>query len=217
MSVLEKNEKEEFMKRWYKKVNRGLLLAGILLIGLVCYTTAGTIQFNQQKESAKKLVEDYMQAIMEFAVDKTASKIQAEELIGTYWEEKEMRLQDGGIDKEEFQMQINQFLEEKNENLEQLSGIMTDYQIRKYGTKGALCQIGYNYDFTLAGETTVILPNGIEVIDKELWTEYGLEIDQKAKRSEQLNLNIYLTLTDNGWKIVRIGIGNYMNNTMTAA
>ena len=137
--------------------------------------------------------------------------------MGTYWEKKEMRLQDGGMDKEVFQMQMNQFLEEKNGNLEQLSGIMTDYQINKYGTNGALCKIEYNYDFTLSGETVVILPTGIEVISKEVWTEYGLETDQKAKRNEQLSANVYLTLTDDGWKIVRITIDRYMVNNMTAA
>ena len=114
------------MKRWYKKVNRGLVLAMILIVGLVSYITVGTIQFNQQKESAKELIENYMEAVMKFAVDKRASNIQAEQLMGTYWEKKEMRLQDGGMDKEVFQMQMNQFLEEKNGNLEQLSGIMTD-------------------------------------------------------------------------------------------
>lgn len=205
------------MKRWYKKVNRGLVLAMILIVGLVSYITVGTIQFNQQKESAKELIENYMEAVMKFAVDKRASNIQAEQLMGTYWEKKEMRLQDGGIDKEVFQMQMNQFLEEKNENLEQLSGIMTDYQISKYGTNGALCKIEYNYDFTLSGETVVILPTGIEVISKEVWTEYGLETDQKAKRNEQLSANVYLTLTDDGWKIVRITIDRYMVNNMTAA
>lgn len=205
------------MKRWYKKVNRGLVLAMILIVGLVSYITVGTIQFNQQKESAKELIENYMEAVMKFAVDKRASNIQAEQLMGTYWEKKEMRLQDGGIDKEVFQMQMNQFLEEKNENLEQLSGIMTDYQINKYGTNGALCKIEYNYDFTLSGETVVILPTGIEVISKEVWTEYGLETDQKAKRNEQLSANVYLTLTDDGWKIVRITIDRYMVNNMTAA
>lgn len=204
------------MKRWYKKVNRGLVLAVILFIGLVSYITVGTIQFNQQKESAKELIENYMEAVMKFAADKTASNIQVEQLMGTYWEKKEMRLQDGGLDKEEFQIQMDQFLEEKNENLEQLSGIMTDYQISKYGTKGALCKIEYNYDFTLSGETVVILPTGIEVISEDLWTEYGLETDQKAKRNEQLSANIYLTLTDDGWKIVRITINNYIVNNMTA-
>ncbi|HIR88657.1 MAG TPA: hypothetical protein IAC96_06875 [Candidatus Fimimorpha faecalis] len=205
------------MKRWYKKVNRGLVLAMILIVGLVSYITVGTIQFNQQKESAKELIENYMEAVMKFAVDKRASNIQAEQLMGTYWEKKEMRLQDGGMDKEVFQMQMDQFLEEKNENLEQLSGIMTDYQINKYGTNGALCKIEYNYDFTLSGETVVILPTGIEVISKEVWTEYGLETDQKAKRNEQLSANVYLTLTDDGWKIVRITIDRYMVNNMTAA
>lgn len=205
------------MKRWYKKVNRGLVLAMILIVGLVSYITVGTIQFNQQKESAKELIENYMEAVMKFAVDKRASNIQAEQLMSTYWEEKEMRLQDGGMDKEVFQMQMDQFLEEKNENLEQLSGIMTDYQINKYGTNGALCKIEYNYDFTLSGETVVILPTGIEVISKEVWTEYGLETDQKAKRNEQLSANVYLTLTDDGWKIVRITIDRYMVNNMTAA
>ena len=205
------------MKRWYKKVNRGLVLAMILIVGLVSYITVGTIQFNQQKESAKELIENYMEAVMKFAVDKRASNIQAEQLMGTYWEKKEMRLQDGGMDKEVFQMQMDQFLEEKNENLEQLSGIMTDYQINKYVTNVALCKIEYNYDFTLSGETVVILPTGIEVISKEVWTEYGLETDQKAKRNEQLSANVYLTLTDDGWKIVRITIDRYMVNNMTAA
>ena len=205
------------MKRWYKKVNRGLVLAMILIVGLVSYITVGTIQFNQQKESAKELIENYMEAVMKFAVDKRASNIQAEQLMGTYWEKKEMRLQDGGMDKEVFQMQMNQFLEEKNGNLEQLSGIMTDYQINKYGPNGAFGKIEYNYDFTLSGETVVILPTGIEVISKEVWTEYGLETDQKAKRNEQLSANVYLTLTDDGWKIVRITIDRYMVNNMTAA
>ena len=205
------------MKRWYKKVNRGLVVAMILIVGLVSYITVGTLQFNQQKESAKELIENYMEAVMKFVVDKRASNIQAEQLMGTYWEKKEMRLQDGGMDKEVFQMQMDQFLEEKNENLEQLSGIMTDYQINKYGTNGALCKIEYNYDFTLSGETVVILPTGIEVISKEVWTEYGLETDQKAKRNEQLSANVYLTLTDDGWKIVRITIDRYMVNNMTAA
>ena len=57
----------------------------------------------------------------------------------------------------------------------------------------------------------------MEVISKEVWTEYGLETDQKAKRNEQLSANVYLTLTDDGWKIVRITIDRYMVNNMTAA
>ena len=52
------------MKRWYKKVNRGLVLGMILIVGLVSYITVGTIQFNQQKESAKELIENYMEAVM---------------------------------------------------------------------------------------------------------------------------------------------------------
>ena len=69
----------------------------------------------------------------------------------------------------------------------------------------------------LSGETVAILPTGIEVITEDLWSEYGLEAGQKAKRGEQLNANIYLTLTKDGWKIVRIGIDRYIADEMTPA
>ena len=203
------------MKRWYKKVNRGFVLAGILLIGLIIYNVIGAIQFNQQKENAKKTVEDYIQSVIALTESETVSQSQAEELMDRYWKQKEMRLQDGGIDKQEFQAQLNQYLKEKNQNVEQLSGIITEYQISKYGRTGALCQVVCNYDAILKGETAILFPEGLDVIDQSIWKENGLEPDQAGKLNEQIQLYLYLELENDGWKIVRITV-EYYGSGMTA-
>lgn len=203
------------MKRWYKKVNRGFVLAGILLIGLIIYNVMGAIQFNQQKENAKKTVEDYIQSVIALTESETVSQSQAEELMDRYWKQKEMRLQDGGIDKQEFQAQLNQYLKEKNQNVEQLSGIITEYQISKYGRTGALCQVVCNYDAILKGETAILFPEGLDVIDQSIWKENGLEPDQAGKLNEQIQLYLYLELENDGWKIVRITV-EYYGSGMTA-
>lgn len=205
------------MKRWYKKINRGFLLAGILLIGLIAYITVGTIQFNKEKENAKKIVEDYIQSSIDFALNKDASNDQAKELMNRFWQQENMRLQDGGVNKEDMEENISRYLKEKSSNLEQFSGLITEYQLSKYGRNGALCQVSCTYDVTLNGKAILLFPERTEVIEDSLWKESGLKTGQKAKINEEVQMKVYLKLEKEGWRIIRITTEMYNTNGLTAA
>ncbi len=48
------------MKKFFKRVNRGLLLGGIILIALIIYIVIDYSRFNSEKSAIKKQIEDYM-------------------------------------------------------------------------------------------------------------------------------------------------------------
>ena len=49
------------MKNVYKRINRGLVLAGVLLVGFVIYVISDTLQFKKTKPLLKDMAADYMQ------------------------------------------------------------------------------------------------------------------------------------------------------------
>ena len=51
------------MKNVYKRINRGLVLAGVLLVAFVIYVITDTMQFRKTKPLLKGMAADYMQAL----------------------------------------------------------------------------------------------------------------------------------------------------------
>ena len=56
------------MKNVYKRINRGLVLAGVLLVGFVIYVISDTLQFKKTKPLLKDMAADYMQKLCELNV-----------------------------------------------------------------------------------------------------------------------------------------------------
>ena len=56
------------MKNVYKRINRGLVLAGVLLVAFVIYVITDTMQFRKTKPLLKGMAADYMQALCEINV-----------------------------------------------------------------------------------------------------------------------------------------------------
>lgn len=56
------------MKNVYKRINRGLVLAGVLLVGFVIYVISDTLQFKKTKPLLKDMAADYMQQLCELNV-----------------------------------------------------------------------------------------------------------------------------------------------------
>lgn len=56
------------MKNVYKRINCGLVLAGVLLVGFVIYVISDTLQFKKTKPLLKDMAVDYMQQLCELNV-----------------------------------------------------------------------------------------------------------------------------------------------------
>ncbi|MBE5921603.1 MAG: hypothetical protein E7269_02475 [Lachnospiraceae bacterium] len=163
------------MKKFLKRVNRGLILAAILVVGLIIYLIIDAVQFSSKKNEITVVVKDYIEAANTLTLSEdfydTALTEENEKayrnLLNTYFCEKSVDwsnynkselmsyYQDANFDKE------NGYLTESTYNISNL-------KVKKNGPGCALVTLDISYNcetMERAGKEIVALfPCGIEYL-----------------------------------------------------
>ncbi|MCI8776806.1 MAG: hypothetical protein HFK00_05375 [Oscillospiraceae bacterium] len=121
------------MKRFLKKVNRGLVLAGLILIGFVIYIIFDMNSFKKNKPQIAQTLKEYISEIEDVAVtpenlqnidfkisasDKNEREIAVNELMSKYWTyEKGQQRMFYGMTRDDYKSMImSQFNDDNHEN-----------------------------------------------------------------------------------------------------
>lgn len=74
------------MKRFLRKMNRGLILAALILVGVVIFVTVDNARFKRSKPAIQKQVEAYLEEVKRVNLEPAEEKVdQAKELLEQYW------------------------------------------------------------------------------------------------------------------------------------
>lgn len=74
------------MKRFLRKMNRGLILAAVVLVGVVIFVTVDNARFKHSKPVIQKQVEEYLEEVKRVNLEPGEEKVdQARKLLEQYW------------------------------------------------------------------------------------------------------------------------------------
>lgn len=223
------------MKRFLKRVNRGLVLALVLLIALTGYIVTDEIRFKAEKPEITKLMNQFLEDSSQMGIfpkeyqkigqpvpesvkeEKQKENIQ---MIETYW----------GIDsseswkqkKSDFIQMIDEMLNENSSGKGYISKWTARYSsdptIKKNGSNAAAVTAEYTVVVEYMGETAFNLPTEI-VRSSDISGDYHEEDENETneENSDQLKrvtfngtMNLELEKQDGHWKIIRSDYGGYM-------
>lgn len=216
------------MKGRLKKLNRGIILAIILLIGLTIYIMIDNHNFKSEKSEIENVVEDYVNALNAFnitpedqrALDVKLTQQQSDEIykngktiLDKYWVEGKTPVNtsfDFYFVKSDMRRMLQSWIDTKQ-------GYVTDYKldiksssISKNGPNAAIMFLDVSVKATGAGEQTIFGLDGQE------WLSFSDEVDTNLKSTKaEGNYDIYLKRTSDGWKIEGSYGYMYMTNSST--
>ncbi|NLZ45290.1 MAG: hypothetical protein GX896_01215 [Clostridiales bacterium] len=205
------------MKIRLKKINRGIVLAIVLLIGLVVFVMVDNHNFKSEKAEIEKMTEDYVAGINDFNAayykekfpNKKLTKEQEDKILSqgkeifnklwisgkpsgsTQWSSHKtdmMSTLDYHVKDNQFQQSI---VQECNFNIKEM-------KVSKNGPNSALVDVTMNSKVIGSGDIIAFSPSGT---DNMLYTEQPSDVEQlKLVKGEGL-FTVELSRTDDGWKI----------------
>lgn len=204
------------MKRFGKRMNRGLLLAALIVVGLVIYTKVDEIQFTSAKPVIEQLVSEYLEEVKHANMSPTGEKLEhADLLLDRYW-----KSMDNGYFRYErtTKQDQRQFIERLKE---ETGGVYTELESYDYAVRGL--QVVKNGP----GCAKATLDYSVMAKTKEFVDDYqilGLETDwygvtggsenETIGRSYKLNILFYEN--DGMWKIGSIDSSRYETEAQSA-
>lgn len=85
-ALIEKGKAGGSMKLFIRRMNRGLILAAVILAGLVIYINVDNFRFREAKPDIKKQVENYLEEVKQVNLSPAEERVdQTKKLIETYW------------------------------------------------------------------------------------------------------------------------------------
>jgi hypothetical protein len=206
-----------------KNINRGLVLGGVLILGVVGYVGKGQYDFRNDKPVIKQTVEECINDLVKSNKgDETQLLESWKSWVNSYYVEYTNE-KDYSFKKSEFLKEISAW------ESSPFTGTITDGRcevgditISKYGEHGAKVSVNYSLYYEFIGEDarymsfygTWNLGNVAVYYD-----EYGNEIksDENTKYSVSYdgNAELYMIETENGWKIASSDCSDFSGETKT--
>lgn len=208
------------MKKFFRRVNRGLLLAAILVIALLIYLGVDQAIFNSEKSEISTVVQNYVEAVNEFSVsqhlkeDPDGAARQLEEIL------EESFCNKGGTGTRssnstrgsilrEFLLMADEdaqgYVTESNYNISEL-------KVSKNGPGAALVQFSITYNLKVMEQKDTpfwaVFPWGTQFIHSEIYEDVQAEEDQtlrEASVSVPRSVSFELFYRDGEWRISNIG------------
>ena len=228
---------------FWKKVNRGLLLGGVLLVGLIVFIVVKEVQFRREIPVLRETARDFLGATVEMnRIEGTvgedgkltdaqkAARLEAfRTLIRTYWDASEKDITSGLSDFQEATKLFEAYQESSREELMEWHMNLPDRQIfiQSNGPDRAIVSINY-YDLTVRSKgwkSEQIFLFDYYVMPSETGSGKGSsdlpedfsEDDAVAVFDKSYSGIIYLDMkrTSEGWKVV--GIRSYVNSAYPVA
>ena len=204
-----------------KKLNRGLLLGAVLIIGTTCYVVYDNSKFNNSKPEIRETVENYfknLSAVNTSGKDEIYDK--AADYVNSSWTYEKSSDDNFYVTKD---MLLNDIRSSKEDN--SATGYITEYDvsvsnptINKNGPNGAVVSLSVDTYSEFCGSPAALLMDGFIQVDNGNYDEsdYLCDPDESKKYESTINYDtvyVYLKQVDGEWKITSIENYGYDENT----
>lgn len=202
------------MKSFFKRVNRGLILAAVLLIGFIIFVIGDTISFKKCKPEIENAVIEYTDSLAECAVtaesEEEFSK-KTEDMLSKYWCSDKISAEKDffylmNLGNMRYQLKnIGNEMYSQTQNIGEVTkweATPYSFQIKKAGT--GVASVSFSCDITaeFTGDPYLITPSEIMKVSDFLYGEYKTSSDS-MKITLGLHIEIKMRETSDGWKICR--------------
>lgn len=192
------------MKKFLKRVNRGLLLGGIVLVGFVVFVITDTMSFKKNKPVIEDAVRSYVEQLGNTAVTKGITKDEIKKnidsLINNCWTFSEKEI--GGMNQSEYKNSLELVTEDQDEGayISKWTASISDVSISKAGPGYAIAKFDCQIVAEFVGNAYFVTPGGIYPM--EIYVDYGGEIPKELSKIAYDGI-YQLTLVQKGgrWKI----------------
>ena len=192
------------MKKFLKRVNRGLLLGGIVLVGFVVFVITDTMSFKKNKPVIEDAVRSYVEQLGNTAVTKGITKDEIKKnidsLINNCWTFSEKEI--GGMNQSEYKNSLELVTEDQDEGayISKWTASISDVSISKAGPGYAIAQFDCQIVAEFVGNAYFVTPGDISPM--EIYDNYGEGIPEELS---QISLDGTYQLTmvqENGkWRV----------------
>ncbi len=216
------------MKSKLKKLNRGVILAVVLLVGLVIYIVADNQMFKSEKPEIEQLVSDYVGEIAEINVApeeyQVAGKAYTKEdsenriedytnIIDKYWTTVDES--DNLLTWYSYKAEVKNAMEyllssPDNGYITSCTADVTDCKINKDGPNSAVMTCTVRFIFTGTESCALIGSGGIDYS----YSYNDANLDNMRKCSVEQDCKFMLQRTSDGWKIGGNEWYSYLANEM---
>lgn len=209
------------MKKFLRKVNRGLVLGGVLLIGTTVYVIADLKNFEKEKPVVEQTVKEYAQAVADFNLTpekyreynipinkEDSQKLTADfdAIADKYWIDAKPQGNDMFYyyyDKSNFESGIDSYIKNMQRGyITDISIDLSDCKVKKDGPNAAVMTCNSNVYFVGLENSAVITPGGYNnhysYFDRESPIEPKL---MQTTFSEEITF--FLEKKSEGWKITK--------------
>lgn len=189
------------MKKFLRRVNRGILLAVVLVIGVAVYVIADNGHFKASKPDIEKAAGDYLAKVKEINLlpaDKKAK--QTLDVVEQYWCDKASNYT-YGFSKKDMKAYLETVKKYGSEQttLTEYNEIIRDMTVLKNGPGCARVTVSYDVSMTMDKEDRDYQIFGLEA--DTYGGYYNVQGEDKLVCSQNLILTLYLYETDGTWKI----------------
>lgn len=187
------------MKRFWKRVNRGLVLAAVILVGLVIFIQIDQYQFKSSKPEIEQMTREYLERVRENnQLEPKARMEQTRLLLTEYWKDSGNVM--NGVSKRNMESYLDYVQNGEFEQLDDYADRINDIEISKSGPRAA--SVSVSYEVTLEGSSQV---SSYSIYGLEAgWYEAGEAGDGTASESRRYDLALQMTQESDGWKITSI-------------
>lgn len=187
------------MKRFFKRVNRGLVLAAVILVGLVIFIQIDQYQFKSSKPEIEQMTREYLEKVKENNQLEPKERMEKTRLLLTeYWEESNANTL--GVPKRTMENYLDSIQENDYAKLDGYADRINSIEVKKGGPRAA--SVSVDYEVTLSGSQQV-----------SSYGIYGLETSWhgsmeagtgESSDSRVYELTLQMTQEKDGWKITSI-------------
>lgn len=210
------------LKKVWKKANRGVLLAGILIVILACYVTVDKITFNSEKPEINQLMENYIEEYLTTLVsseqviqnngvwDDAARKAQKEtqtSVVSKYWTSTfyssgrwSYQLDKSSI-VDSIQLVHDDLLKNQTGFISNIEHLISKVKINKNGPNAAYYTCTLKMTMTSTGDIEYAFLNGNSINTNQNY--YGESTDTMREQSTtyEFDLEVELLREKGEWKI----------------
>lgn len=202
------------MKSFFKRVNRGLILAAVVLIGFIIFVISDTISFKKCKPEIENAVAEYTDSLAECAVTAASEEEfskKTEDMLAKHWCSDKISEGNGLFYMTNLSDMRNELKTVGNETYSQTQNIGNvtkwearpySFQIKKSGTGVAMVDFSCDITAEFTGDPYLITPSEIMKVSDFLYDEYKTSSDS-MKITLSLYIEIKMRETSDGWKICR--------------
>lgn len=197
-----------------KKVNRGLLLGAVLIVGTASYVVADNINFGKNKETIENTAKEFTEDLAKSNVgDRKTAVNNWNELVDKYFIDYTVSEYDDYVfNKSALQSQINENNTKKKVDtvIKSASIFPKNIEVKKYGPSGALVTFEYTLSMEYVGNDERHMDfNGIDFAG-DYWSDDPDELKSSEYKNKSFSYTdmgtatIFLLKKGDTWKIATI-------------